>query len=118
MTFFEWYHTISTPLRDASMLGYWTRFTTAIDQKIVVRGFIAITVLSTLIYLLHRHLSYNDDLPTVNRRFTLEPRLFARWRWAFRSDKILDEAYAKVCIAPYVEGTANSDSSTKGVHIG
>lgn len=49
-----------------------------------------------VIYALHRYVSYDDGLPIVNRKFALEPRLFSRIRWAFWSDKILDDAYSKV----------------------
>jgi hypothetical protein len=31
-------------------------------------------------YTLHRHSSYNDGLPIVNRKFALEPRIFSRIR--------------------------------------
>ena len=37
-----------------------------------------------------------DELPVVNRKFALEPSVFARFRWMFRSEKILDAAYNKV----------------------
>ncbi|KAF2184212.1 cytochrome P450 [Zopfia rhizophila CBS 207.26] len=58
---------------------------------------VALTASSILctIYLLHSHASYNDNIPTVNRRFALEPRIFVRLRWAFGSVKILDDAYEK-----------------------
>ena len=37
-----------------------------------------------------------DDLPIVNRRFRLEPRIFARIRWATHSRDILKAANEKV----------------------
>ena len=36
--------------------------------------------------------TYHDGLPVVNRSFALEPRIFARLRWAFRARKILEKA--------------------------
>lgn len=35
------------------------------------------------LYALHNHLSYRDGLPFVNRKFTLEPSIGSRIRWAF-----------------------------------
>ena len=63
---------------------------------LILRIFFTVSLVFTFFYILNRRLSYNDELPLVNRYFALEPRVFARWRWAFRSDKILDEAYEKV----------------------
>ena len=58
--------------------------------------FISTSFIFSTVYFLHRLASYNDNIPIVNRRFTLEPRIFARIRWAFGSIKILDDAYEKV----------------------
>lgn len=38
---------------------------------------------------------YDDGIPLLNRKFNLEPRLFARIRWAFHAREILDEGYRK-----------------------
>jgi hypothetical protein len=40
--------------------------------------------------------TYDDDFPIVNRTFALEPRIFSRIRFAFNSQKILEDAYKKV----------------------
>jgi len=58
--------------------------------------FISASSIFAIVYSLHRLASYNDNIPIVNRRFALEPRIFARIRWAFGSIKILDDAYEKV----------------------
>lgn len=58
--------------------------------------FISASFIFSIVYFLHRLASYNDNIPIVNRRFALEPRIFARIRWAFGSIKILDNAYEKV----------------------
>lgn len=59
-------------------------------------GLSIILVLSASIILLrfglHRFTSA-DSLPIVNRTFAWEPRVFARFRWALRSEQILDAAY-------------------------
>lgn len=70
--------------------------TAVLEQRTTLVVTATIALVSSVLFLLHRRLSYDDELPIVNRWFVLEPRIFARWRWAFRSDKILDEAYAKV----------------------
>ena len=48
------------------------------------------------VHLVGRQVAYEKELPTVNRSFALEPGIFARFRWAFKSPKILDDAYKKV----------------------
>lgn len=54
------------------------------------------TIILLLIYIFLYSRSYDDGLPIVNRRFRLEPRLFARIRWAFNSRDILKAANEKV----------------------
>lgn len=54
--------------------------------------------LSLYLFALYRESVYDDDLPLFNRRFALEPRVFARIRWATRSMEILDDAQQKVCL--------------------
>lgn len=62
---------------------------------------LAIIILS-IIYTVIHYPTYDDDLPVVNRRFALEPRLFARIRWAAKSRNILENANEKVrCIGVF-----------------
>ena len=64
-------------------------------------SFLASIVLC-LIYFLLRFPTYDDGLPIVNRRATLEPRVFARIRWATKSRDILAAANEKVgCIRDF-----------------
>ena len=39
--------------------------------------------------------SAKPELPIANRAFHLEPRMFAKLRWAFNARTILDQAYKK-----------------------
>ena len=39
--------------------------------------------------------SAKPELPIANRAFHLEPRVFAKLRWAFKARTILDQAYKK-----------------------
>lgn len=64
-------------------------------SRVIITAFIFVIFL----YILNRQFSHHDGLPIVNRTFSLEPRIFSGWRWAFLSDKILDEAYAKVRVS-------------------
>jgi hypothetical protein len=66
------------------------------QQLPLIAIFITLCLFASVLYALHQYFSYNDGLPIVNRKFALEPRLFSRIRWAFWSDKILDDAYEKV----------------------
>ena len=63
-------------------------------------GLCELVILASLILFLMPVLlyfsTYNDRLPIVNRRFTLEPRVFARIRWATKSRDILKAANEEV----------------------
>ena len=66
--------------------------------KLSVLAFIALC----LIHVLLCFSAYDDGLPIVNRRAILEPRVFARIRWAKRSRDILEAANEKAsCIRDY-----------------
>ena len=66
--------------------------------KLVLLASIILFIMYTVSHLL----TYGDDLPIVNRRFALEPRLFARIRWATKSRDILGDANEKVrCIGVF-----------------
>ena len=52
-------------------------------------------ILSLTFVLLHFP-THSDGLPVVNRRFYLEPRVFARIRWATKSRDILEAANERV----------------------
>ncbi|CAI6331425.1 unnamed protein product [Periconia digitata] len=79
------------------------------QQLFPLRVFSIISIVFAILYTLNRHLSYKDGLPLVNRCFALEPRVFSRWRWAFRSDKILDEAYERYKGRPYRLARGDAD---------
>ena len=60
------------------------------------------SIILSIIYTVIHFPTYDDDLPIVNRRFALEPRLFARIRWATKSRNILEDANEKVrCIGVF-----------------
>lgn len=61
-----------------------------------------------IVYLSTLLVSHDDGLPIINRRFFLEPRVFARFRWAVNARNILKEANDKVRIdlRPYHDGIA------------
>lgn len=68
------------------------------NASIFKRALLAFIILSLTYVLLHFP-THNDGLPIVNRRFFLEPRVFARIRWATKSRDILKAANEKVgCI--------------------
>lgn len=112
------YRSVTISSRDLLRYQSLVYTTLAAHHTTILRSFVLIVTVSTFLYLLHQHLSYDDDLPIVNRWFTLEPRIFARWRWAFRSDKILDEAYAKVHdpMNPSHENMLSARNSTRESH--
>lgn len=56
---------------------------------------VLLLALPCLYFVTHKYFS-REKLPTVNRTFPLEPSVFARFRWAFNSQKILDDAYKRV----------------------
>ena len=72
------------------LLEHWTSLT--------LLALLAVIIYSLTYVLLHFP-TYNDGLPIVNRRFFLEPRIFARIRWATKARDILETANQKVwCI--------------------
>ncbi|PVH97411.1 cytochrome P450 [Periconia macrospinosa] len=75
----------------------------------ILRTFFAASLFLAFLYTINRQFSYDDGLPLVNRSFSLEPRIFSRWRWAFRSDKILNEAYEKYKGRPYRLARGDAD---------
>lgn len=65
-------------------------------QQAHVQIAIATLVIGLLVPLCFHLSRENEVLPVVNRLFRLEPRVFARFRWAFNSKQILEEADKKV----------------------
>ncbi|KAF2728066.1 putative cytochrome P450 [Polyplosphaeria fusca] len=100
------------PHFNASTIG---RFNAALPAFVVNNQ----TLLSKLsLYLLlaiplllyaNKKAEYDDGIPLLNRKFALEPRIFARFRWAFNSRKILDEGYAKYRDQPYRLAKGHAD---------
>lgn len=62
------------------------------ERKLAIATLV-IGLLMPVYFLLSRN---NEVLPVVNRLFRLEPRVFARFRWAFNSKRILEDADEKV----------------------
>lgn len=62
---------------------------------------VAITLSMVLLLILlsdrfsHNIKSTEAELPIANRAFYFEPRVFAKFRWAFNARDILDRAYEK-----------------------
>ncbi|KAH3912386.1 hypothetical protein HBI56_233180 [Parastagonospora nodorum] len=79
------------------------------QQLPLIAIFVTLCLFGSVLYALHQYFSYNDGLPIVNRKFALEPRLFSRIRWAFWSDKILDDAYEKYKGRPYRLARGDAD---------
>lgn len=68
-------------------------------QITVLRAVATALLIVILMYVSVELLRPEEALPVVNSRFRLEPRVFARLRWAFNSKQILKDADKKV-LAP------------------
>ena len=80
----------SEPWMEKKFLEHWTSLTQLALLAAIIFSFT---------YVLLHFPTYNDGLPVVNRRFPLEPRIFARIRWATKARDILEIADQKVwCI--------------------
>ena len=85
-------------LSDNSLNNFlsWLNLTTDEHHGTSVKNALILSIIICLIYIFSHIQIQNDGLEIVNRRFRLEPRVFARIRWATRSRDILQAANEKV----------------------
>lgn len=68
-----------------------------------LRNIICLVLAFSLIIFANDKAGYNDGIPTLNRTFALEPRIFARFRWAFNTKKLLEHGNALVSLPQCTE---------------
>lgn len=76
-------------------------FSWVIEQPIERQVVVVVVILFLSLLFCYYLLKDDEVLPVVNRLFRLEPRVFARFRWAFKSKQILEDADEKVVITSF-----------------
>lgn len=79
------------------------------NQTLLSKISIYLLLAIPLLLFANKKAGYDDGIPLLNRKFNLEPRIFARFRWAFNSKKILDEGYMKYRDQPYRLSKGHAD---------